>query len=74
MTELNSLHFVIASPETIQLQEKLFQELMDSLGLAATPEEIQSVLDAREIVEPEPELSAEAIARLRQKIAAKSKV
>ena len=63
-----SAYFIEAIPEEgIDQQKQSFQALLQQ-RLAASPTEIESALAQREIVEPEPELSPEIIARLQQRI------
>lgn len=51
-------------------QRRQFDALLDRLGKAATDEEIDAVLAAREIAEPEPDLTPDLVAKLRARIAA----
>lgn len=63
-----STYFIGAVPEEeINLSKQSFQALLQQLGQASTTQ-ISSVLAQREMVEPEPELSPEIIARLQQRI------
>ncbi len=49
----------------IKQQRQSFQALLQQLG-QASPTEISSALAEREMVEPEPELSSQTIAKLQQ--------
>ena len=49
-------------------QQQFFQALFQQLG-QASPSQIESALAEREMVEPEPELSSQTIARLQQLLA-----
>ncbi len=68
LTRQESFHYrVEAIPPEIQEQEReAFARLLESAP-AATDEEMAQFLAEREPVEPEPELSPEVIARLRQR-------
>ncbi len=56
----------VPDAEVIQ-QQQAFQSLTKKLGQASDGE-IESVLVTRELVEPEPELSSDTVARLQEKI------
>lgn len=53
--------------EERQEQRQSFEKFLQN-SRKASPEEIEAVLAEREIVDPEPELTPEIIARIRQKI------
>ncbi len=55
------------SDENIKQQQQAFQSLLNKLG-KASDDEIKSVLATRELVEPEPELSADVIALIQERI------
>jgi hypothetical protein len=55
------------SDENIKQQQQAFQSLLNKLG-KASDDEIRSVLATRELVEPEPELSADVIALIQERI------
>jgi hypothetical protein len=55
------------SDENIKQQQQAFQSLLNKLG-KASDDEIESVLATRELVEPEPELSADVIALIQERI------
>jgi len=57
---------VVPQPE-VEQQQQAFQSLIKQLGQASSAE-IQSVLAAREQAEPEADLSADVIARLKEQI------
>ncbi len=64
---------VQATPvEEINQQQQAFQALIKELGQASSTE-IESVLDKREVVQPEEELSPEIVARFQQRIRDASK-
>lgn len=58
--------------EEIQQQQQAFQTLLKELG-QASPVEVQSVLAQREVVQAEPEMSPEIIARFQQRIRDRAK-
>jgi hypothetical protein len=61
-------HAIRVIPESeVEQQQQAFQLLIDRLGQASSAE-IESVLAAREQVEPEAELSPEIVDRLQEKI------
>jgi uncharacterized protein (DUF1778 family) len=61
-------HAIRVIPESeVEQQQQAFQLLIDRLGQASSAE-IESVLAAREQVEPEAELIPEIVDRLREKI------
>jgi uncharacterized tellurite resistance protein B-like protein len=61
-------HVVQVTPQTeVEQQQQAFQSLIKQLGQASSAE-IESVLAAREQTEPEADLSADAIARLKEQI------
>lgn len=63
-----SAYFIGVVPEEgINQQKQPFQALLQQLG-QASPTQIESALAQREMIEPEPELSSEMIARLQQRI------
>jgi phosphoenolpyruvate-protein kinase (PTS system EI component) len=51
----------------VKQQQQAFQSLREKLG-QASDDEIESVLATHELVAPEPELSADVIALLQEKI------
>ena len=53
--------------EQVNQQQEDFQALLKTLGQASSTE-VQSILDRREVVEPETELSPDIIARFQQRI------
>ena len=53
--------------EEVNQQQQDFQALVKNLG-QASPTEVKSILDRREVVEPEEELSPDIIARFQQRI------
>lgn len=55
------------SQANINQQKQSFKELLIGLGKADS-DEIGSILAEREVVDPEPELSSDAIIRLQQRI------
>lgn len=55
------------SLEERQEQKQCFTQFLQNLK-KASPEEIEAVLAEREIVDPEPELTPEIVARIRQKV------
>ncbi|GAB4429927.1 MAG: hypothetical protein Kow0031_10600 [Anaerolineae bacterium] len=55
--------------EQIADQKAAFEALLTSLGAEATDEEVEQYLSERESVEPEPGLEAEAVIRLKERIA-----
>jgi hypothetical protein len=59
------------SPEKIEEQQRNFDRLINQLG-QANSKEIATILSEREISAPEPELTPEAIAIIRDKIAKKN--
>jgi len=59
----------LVSPEQVAEQKTAFEALLTSLGPAATDEEMEQYLSEREPVEPEAELEAEAVNRLKERIA-----
>lgn len=69
LTRQSSLAYIVEGlpPEEIEKQRASFEELIASLG-EATLEEIEQVLDQREIVKPESTLEALAIKHLQEKI------
>ncbi|MDB9445006.1 type II toxin-antitoxin system HicB family antitoxin [Anabaenopsis tanganyikae CS-531] len=73
LTRQVSQNYVVepVSAQTVEQQSISFQKLLNDLG-QATPEEVKLSLDTREVVEPENELSADIISKLRQKIASKA--
>lgn len=73
LTHQTTLAYAIrAVPESeVEQQQQSFQLLIDRLG-QASPADIESVLAAREQVEPEAELSPEIVALLQEKIRKRS--
>ncbi|MBE9080088.1 toxin-antitoxin system HicB family antitoxin [Romeria aff. gracilis LEGE 07310] len=57
----------VVPEEEVKQQKQAFDELLQRLGTASA-EEVEAALATREVGEPEPELSPEIVARLRQKI------
>ncbi len=57
--------------DAVQQQREAFDALLANLG-RASPDEVQRALAGRQAVEPEPDLSPQVVARLRQRIAQKS--
>ncbi len=55
------------SDAEVEQQKQAFQLLKKKLG-QASPEEIELALATRELVEPEPELSADVIALIQERI------
>jgi hypothetical protein len=55
------------SDANIKQQQQAFQSLLNKLGKASS-EEIELALATRELVEPEPELSADVIVLLQERI------
>ncbi|WP_347179380.1 toxin-antitoxin system HicB family antitoxin [Roseofilum acuticapitatum] len=53
--------------DEVNQQEQKFQALLNKLGQASLTE-VKSVLERREVVDPEPELSPDIIARFQQRI------
>ena len=51
----------------VEQQQQAFQLLIKQLGQASSAE-IQSILATREQIEPEPDLSSDAVARLQERI------
>ncbi|WP_199317215.1 hypothetical protein [Planktothricoides raciborskii] len=51
----------------VNQQQQDFQALVKKLGQASSTE-VKSILDRREVVEPEAELSSDIIARFQQRI------
>ena len=63
-----SAYTIQATPvEAVHQQQQAFQSLLQELGQTSSVE-VQSVLDQREVVQPEPELSPEIVARFQQRI------
>jgi hypothetical protein len=61
-------HRIQAVPEAeVKHQHQAFQSLIEQLGQASPPE-IKSVLATREQTNPEPELSADIVERLQERI------
>lgn len=58
---------VTVSDAEVKQQQQAFQSLINKLG-QASPDELESALATRELVEPEPELSADIVARFQEKI------
>ena len=59
---------VLSAPDAeVKQQQQAFQSLRKKLG-QASPDDVESVLATRELVEPEPELSSDVIALLQEKI------
>jgi HicB family len=58
---------VAVSDAEVKQQKQAFQSLINKFG-QASDEEIKSVLATRELVEPEPELSADVTALLQERI------
>ncbi|MGB3515536.1 MAG: YlcI/YnfO family protein [Elainellaceae cyanobacterium] len=58
--------------EEANQQQQAFQALIKELGLTSLAE-VKSVLDRREVVQPEEELSSEIVARFQQRIRDASK-
>ncbi|WP_414543353.1 hypothetical protein [Nostoc sp. CCY0012] len=54
------------------IQQQAFQALLEELG-QASPSEVKAVLDKREMVQPEEELTPEIVARFQQRIRNASK-
>jgi hypothetical protein len=73
LTRQVSQNYVVesVSAKTVQQQNASFQKLLDDLG-QATPEEVTLALNSREIIDPEPELTPEIMAKFRQKILGKT--
>lgn len=64
---------VQATPsEDVQQQQQAFQSLLNELGQASATE-VKSVLDQREVVQPEAELNPEIVARFQQRLRDASK-
>lgn len=59
----------LVPPEQVAEQKAAFEALLSRLGPEATDEEVEQYLSEREFVEPEPELEAEAVIRLKERIA-----
>lgn len=53
--------------EEVNQQQQDFQALVKNLGQASSTE-VKSILDRREVVEPEQELSPDIVARFKQRI------
>ena len=60
----------VASPEEVRQQRQQFEALLQTWGEAASDEEVDAFLAAREIAEPEPELTPELVAKVQARIAA----
>lgn len=58
--------------EEVNQQQQAFQALLKELGQTSSVE-VKSVLDQREVVQPEEELSPEIVARFQQRIRDASK-
>lgn len=72
--QVNSGYFVRpVPPEAIAQQRQQFNELLETWGEAASGQEIDGFLNAREIAEPEPELTPELIAKVQALIDAARK-
>ena len=69
--QVNTEYIVRVLPlKDVAEQRREFDALLDSWGKAATDEEIDAALAAREIAEPEPDLTPDLVAKLRARIAA----
>ena len=60
----------VLPPEEVTDQRQQFDALLESWGEAATDEEIDAALAAREIAEPEPDLTPDLVTKLRARMAA----
>ena len=58
------------SPTEIEQQRRQFDALLETWGDEASDEEIDTFLAAREIAEPEPELTPKLVAKVQEHIAA----
>ncbi len=58
------------SPEAIEQQHRAFEAILERWGQAASDVDVDAFLAAREIAEPEPELTPELIAKVQARIAA----
>jgi HicB family len=69
LTRQTTLDYTVltVSDAEIKQQQQAFQSLTKKLG-KASDDEIESVLATRQLVEPEPELSSDIVARLKEKI------
>jgi HicB family len=69
LTRQTTLAYTVLSVPNAEVkqQQQAFQSLRERLG-QASDDEIESVLATRELVAPEPELSADVIALLQEKI------
>jgi predicted HicB family RNase H-like nuclease len=66
--QTTSAYTVKMVPEAeVEREEQTFQSLIKRLG-QASPTEVESILAARESAEPEPELSADLVARIKERI------
>jgi len=69
--QANNGYFVhVASPEEIEQQRQQFAALLETWGNAASEEDVDAFLAAREIAEPEPELTPELVSKVQARIAA----
>jgi hypothetical protein len=73
MTKKTPVYTVVPAAESPAAQMQDFQSLLQQLR-SGTESEINAALANREIVEPEPELTPEVLARVRSGIAAQKKV
>ena len=69
LTRQTTLAYAVltVSDAEVKQQQLAFQSLRKKLG-QALDDEIESVLETRELVEPEPELSSDMVARLQERI------
>jgi carbamate kinase len=69
LTRQTTLAYTVLTVSDVEVkqQQQAFQSLTKKLG-QASDDEIESVLATRQLVEPEPELSADVIALLQEKI------
>ena len=69
LTRQMTLAYTVLTVSDVEIkqQQQAFQSLINKLG-QASPEEIELALATRELVEPEPELSADVIALLQERI------
>ena len=69
--QINNGYFVhVASPAEVGQQRQQFEALLEAWGDAASDEEVDAFLAARELAEPEPELTLELVAKVQARIAA----
>ena len=69
LTRQTTLAYAVltVSDAEVKQQQLAFQSLREKLG-QALDDEIESVLETRELVEPEPELSSDMVALLQERI------